>query len=650
MLLTALICAIYARRVLRQEKYMPYPGEFKSTPESRAANARVKKLREAKTHFQKYGIQWEIGTPDWLIHIACIRNGGRWIDPHGITCGEGNFFHYKELQKIIWPRLQHHRWSDLILFELLENQVTAILGPKSSGKTHVVARFALTDYWCFPDNTSILVSSTTLPSLELRIWGEIKKLFREGKKNIPSLSGHLIDHKHLISTEALTEENDVRDLRNGIIGVACKQGNADVGLSNYVGIKNDRVKLYADECQFMAQGFLEVISNLDSNEDFKAGLLGNPVDPTDPLGQAAEPFEGWQNKPEPEKTECWDTRFHRGRAINLVGTDSPNFDVPEEDAPPFPKLINRRMIENVVAFWGADSHQYYSQCKGVMKMGVHAHRVLTASICLEHHAFDAAQWKGPNKKRLYAMDVAYGSIGGDRCMGIPIEFGPDETGRSIIDLGVPELVPVSVKARGKPEDQIAEWTKLRLEQLNIPPNHLFYDSTGRGTMGAAFARVFGSTTPDAIEFGGKATQRPVDSNLYIQDNEGRSRLKRCDEHFSKFVTELWFCVRYVVESEQLRGMTREIAREFELREWGLVSGGRVEVESKVDTRERTNRSPDIADCVATGLEGARRMGFQIMRIGAGVHVETANQDWLDKLSKKHYDRVKSRQLKFAPSR
>lgn len=583
--------------------------------------------------------------------MACIKLGGSWVTETG-PAGLGKFFHYKELQKIIWPNLYHHKWTDLILHELLTNQITAILGPKSSGKTHPVARFVLVDYWCFPNNTSILVSSTTIPSLELRIWGEIKKLFREGRKVIPTLPGNMIDHKHLISTESIDDEFDeIRDLRNGIIGIACKQGNSDVGLSNYVGIKNDRVKLFADECQFMSQGFLDAISNLDSNacpdgtSGFSAGLLGNPVDPTDPLGQAAEPAEGWQNKPEPEKTECWDTRFLSGRAINLVGTDSPNFDVPEDEPIPFPKLINRRMIQNVVSFWGLDSHQYYSQCKGVMKIGVHAHRVLTASICEQHHAFDDANtWKGTGKQRLYAMDVAYGGVGGDRCIGMVINFGPDDAGNNILELGQPELVPVSVHVKKKPEDQIAEWTKVRLEQLNLQPQRLFYDSTGRGTMGTAFARVFGVSTPDAIEFGGKASPRPVSESLYIQDQEGRSRLKRCDEHFSKFVTELWFSVRYLVEGDQCRGMTREVAREFELREWGMVAGGRIEVEPKADTKERTNRSPDLADCAATGVEGARRLGFRIQRIGAGVHFETVNQDALEKIARKHYQTVKSRQL------
>ena len=125
----------------------------------------------------------------------------------------------------------------------------------------------------------------------------------------------------------------------------------------------------ADEGQFMGDGFLNAISNLDGNHDFKAVIMGNPIDPIDQLGRAAEPEVGWSSLPEPTKTETWKTRFMNGVAINLVGTDSPNFDYDQNLPPRYKYLIDQRRIDNVAKFWGRDSHQYYSQCVGVMKRG-----------------------------------------------------------------------------------------------------------------------------------------------------------------------------------------------------------------------------------------------------------------------------------------
>ena len=266
---------------------------------------------------KKYNLEFNASITPLQMEVFCIRRGGVW-DQDGRECGAGLFHHYKELQKIIWPHHDHHRWSDLVLTELLANNVTAILGPKSTGKTHYAAKYAVTEYICFPNETTILISSTTLDTLELRIWGEIKKLYREARERFSWIPGNLINYKHCLATDEV-EDGEIRDFRNGIIAIPCMVGNQYVGLGKYVGIKNKRVRLMADEAQFMGVGFLDAISNLDGNEDFKAAIMGNPLDPMDQLGRAAEPEVGWSSLPEPKATTVWNTRFANGRCINLVG-------------------------------------------------------------------------------------------------------------------------------------------------------------------------------------------------------------------------------------------------------------------------------------------------------------------------------------------
>lgn len=582
--------------------------------------------------------------PDWIIERSCIRWGG-------VEAGKKNtgklFVHYKALQRAIWPDHDYHRWSDLLLRNFLQNQITPVLGPKSSGKTHQGAKFGLTEYFCFPECTSVVVSSTTVAALERRIWGEMKMLWAQARKRIGiDMPGNLIDHKHCIVTDDI-KVDDIRDLRNGIMGIAMKQGGVEAALANFVGLKNARVIMLGDECQFMPPGFIEAISNLDSNEYFKAGLFGNPKDPFDELGKAAEPINGWTSLAVPEKTTTWPIKFKNSRAVNLVGPDSPNFDEPVTDPPRYRTLISKRTIETTEEFWGKDSLQYSSQCQGVMRTGLMARRVITRELCEQHNAYGEAEWLQPKRRKIFALDVAYGGIGGDRCVGGFIEFGLSPGGVQTLLVNPPEIVPVSVAITKPAEDQIAEWLKKRLSECDIHTLDCFYDSTGRGSIGSSFAKVFGYVIPVPVEFGGAPTKRPVREDLVIKDKDGRTRHKRCDEHFRKFVTELWFSVRYTVETGQMRGITKEIVDEGVMREWKMVADNKIEIETKEETRDRMGRSPDLFDWLATALEGARQRGFLIQRLGREVHAEDDMRSWIDDTSRKQYERIKKRQLTYA---
>jgi hypothetical protein len=136
-----------------------------------------------------------------------------------------------------------------------------------------------------------------------------------------------------------------------------------------------------------------------------------------------------------------------------------------------------------------------------------------------------------------------------------------------------------------------------------------------------------------VEFGGSPTTRPVCLDLFIWDEkERRRRLKRCNEHYSKFVTELWFSVRYAVEAEQIRGLPESVMEEFCMREWTKVKGDKIEVEKKEDMKERVGRSPDEADWCSICVEGARRRGFIISRLTNAEAMERS-REWLRDLDK-----------------
>jgi hypothetical protein len=219
------------------------------------------------------------------------------------------------------------------------------------------------------------------------------------------------------------------------------------------------------------------------------------------------------------------------------------------------------------------------------------------------------------------VDAAYGGTGGDRCVGGMAEFGKDINNKIVLNVHEPVIIPVSVAVDKLPEDQIAEYVKSDCERLGIPANRVFYDATGRGSLGTSFARVW-SAYVNPVEFGGRPTERPVSANLTIYDEtEKRHRFKRCDEQYSKFVTELWWSVRLVIESDQMRGLPEHVADEGCAREWKMVKGDKIEIESKADMKERVGYSPDKFDWLVTCIEGARRLGFVINKLAVQEQVE-----------------------------
>lgn len=610
----------------------------------------------------KYNMRWPID-PKWddlSIELECIKRGGTWLARSGATCGAGLFHHFMAARALLWPDRYRHRWTDLIYTEILANMMTILMGPASSQKTSHACEWALIDYWANPDNTIVLISTTTMEKLDLAIFGELKMLHQRAQEKYPYLAGHILEARKAISTDDL-EGGDVRDIRKGIVARACYIGRSidtktyvGIGAAVYAGTKQQRIRFIADELQFMPATFFQVLpnminsANLDANLDPQIKIIGsgNPKhDPSDQLSIAAEPIEGWPSVKDIEKTTCWDTRFYKGRCVNLIGTDSPNFDTPEGIRPPFDGLINRYSIKVVEHAYSKNSMQFYSQCVGKMMMNFVGKRVLTKEVCEEHGAFSSCVWKNTSVTRIGFLDPAWGGDQADRCIWGYLEFGNDQNDKEVIRFCEYKNIPLIMTSDVLPDDQIAEFIKREAHDRNILPANIFYDSTGRGTTGAAFARVFGSTPPVPIAFGDKPTSRPVRYDMFVTEPNGMRRLKRCDEEYGKFVSEMWFAVRHIVECGQMRELDPEVVREFSMREYMIKPGNKTDVETKDITKKRMGCSPDLADAFAVGVEGARQRGFHIRRLGEDVISEQGDPDaWITEDATTYHNAIKSRLL------
>ena len=588
----------------------------------------------------EYGVRW---TCSWLqIHIECIRRGGSWLDSQGRMCGGGMIHHFMELEKLLYGKEKTwHRWNELQLKNYLEHRTMAVLGPSSSGKTNSAATDVLCDYLCFPECTTVLICSTTKERLQDRIFGEIKKYHGIAKDNYPQLAGHMIEGRLRIVTDARGQNAEGRDFRNGVVGCAVLAGGNFRGISEFIGIKNKRMRVVIDEIQMLPPAILLSLSNLDKNEDFKAIGLGNPKETTDALGEFAEPSEalgGWDSGIDqiPE-TKTWNTRRPDGITVQLVGTDSPNLDgklgIP---------LITQTAIDRDVAQYGKDSLQFSMMNMGMMPRGQGSRRVITRQLCLKNRAMEEPNWLDSNRTIFASMDAAYRGVGGDRCVFMHLEMGyesdfagpstasflpnlasqepPSTRKRQIIAVVSTHIVPVNVKLEIEAEEQIVNWVKTYCLKHGIEPERFFFESGMRTSLVSCFARLWSPAT-NPIDSGGQPTERPVSYQIE----------QTCREYYSKFITEQWFSTRLIIEAGQMRGMTDALINEGCMREWKISGKNKTEVEPKESCKEKCGRSPDLYDTFAIGCEGARRLGFEIDNKLARVPKNLKKPDWHKKL-------------------
>lgn len=607
-------------------------------------------------HYEYFGCWVSKDTHPILREMFCIQHGGRWKGWHGKKCGNGLFYHYKEIVKIIWPEVAQHRWFDLYLENWLAHKFIGVIGGKNTGKSLNATVCHLVDYYCFPECTTIMICSTTRDRLEDRIWGEIKKYHRLALSRFPFLPGNLIESKQRIVTDSRDEAAEGRDFRNGIVGVPCKKGDKYVGISDFQGIKNKRIRLCGDELAALPKSFIDAIATLDMQADLKVTGMGNPAQITDALGLLCEPdvtLGGWESGiDQTPKTKTWKTRWPDGICIQFAGSDSPNMDVPKGQPAPYPFLMTREVMEQDMRTWGSDDWHYTMFNEGRMPHGQGSRRVITRQICLKHLAMEPPIWLNSNLTYITSLDAAYRGVGGDRCVLMRLAFGPESYApdaarlvEALVNQGKDEpqhriilalldtlIVPIKASDFESPEDQIVMYVKKHHEDWHIPPENFFYDSGMRTSLVTAFARLW-SPKVNSIDCGGKPYDRQVSGDIDIN----------CQDYYDRLISQFWWTSRLVIESTQLRGLSEEVVNEGSIREWKMVGANKISIETKDEMKVKSGRSPDLYDCLVIGIEGAQQRGFVVRKLAEEKPPGQMNQ-WKRDLLRKAAEFRRSHQL------
>lgn len=538
----------------------------------------------------QFGIDWD--------NVA-KANGGQKISVFGRhhMCAYGNlgfgaYYHRKERIKALWPSYQWHRWVDRRLRGVCNYDWVTWLGPASSGKSTDAAIFAL-EYWLqAPDKTAVIVCSTSVSMLRMRIWAEVAKYHGLLPKNLGNV-GELIDSKTMVRW---TVGND----RNGIFGMAVEEGPTAQIVNNLIGIKAERVLLILDEMQGVREAIMEATSNLVSNPKFTFLGMGNPDSLTNPLGRESEPVNGWETVVAAE-TEEWETHGGptpgRGLCQFFDGRKSPADDSPEERKRLF-WLMNADKREGILkGCRGNENDPRYWQM-GIgwpPPMGI-VSTVLDHSIIQKFHCRAKPVWT-EGFKWWASLDPAF--EGGDKKVLTIGQCGETEHNgpkRWVIATTEQIEVPVNAKDNEPIDDQLVQWVKEYLTIKSIPASRLAIDASGRGrSLLGTFRTQFGAVM--GVEFGGA----PSENNVAGKD-------KTAKEEYDRRSSELNLSVRAFAESDGLRGLPEQAEKQFCARRT-YYKNKKYCVEPKTvrtgtgekGYKQRMGHSPDHADSVAVGV-------------------------------------------------
>jgi len=137
-------------------------------------------------------------TDEFQIHAAMMRAGG-YKEFNGVRYGGGMAFHTKGAMKALWPWLDWHLWSELLVKSFSENREVGVMGPGSSGKTFIASAWALCQLYVWPQGTTVIISTTTREGLQLRVWGSIKELHKKAKARRAWLPGKVHESRLRLS-------------------------------------------------------------------------------------------------------------------------------------------------------------------------------------------------------------------------------------------------------------------------------------------------------------------------------------------------------------------------------------------------------------------------------------------------------------------
>ena len=515
----------------------------------------------------KYGIRSPVKIPDLELELYAFRNR---LQPN--EGGLGTFDHFRNATKMLWPKMSWNPWLEAQVEGLCEHDYVGWAGCGASGKTFGATLFATVWWLANPSKTTVVLTSTTAKMIRKRMWANLQDLVRKSR----GFPGNMVDSK--MSLQAIKGDD-----RHSISAIAVAEGNTSKAVANIQGIHAERVMVIIDEATDTPEAAFEACTNLSKGcREFKMLVIGNPASKYDPHGRFCTPAKGWRSVT--IEDQHWLTE--RGMCRRFDGMKSPNIS---EGRTKYPYLITHDQVLSAMRHEGEQSPTFWKYTRGFWSPDGMVKTVLSESL-IETHT--------PTKNLVFTTNVQVVAgldpgFGGDRCVLRFAKVGTANDKLSILFQDIIQIAP-NAQLTEPVHYQIANRVKEECNKRGVAPDRFALDSSGEGRgLADILTREWGVV--HRVEFGGSPSTIPV------SDEDGRP----CNEAYDRKVTELWFSMRKWAVEERLGGMDIETLQEFCARMFD-DSKRKISVESKTVMKQRTGKSPDLADAAVVLLDLVRK--------------------------------------------
>lgn len=534
------------------------------------------------------------------------------------------------LNHILWPDYEK-TWNDWDQrrFEAhcsgWKNIVLA--GGASTAKSNCTARIACIFWLSDPLNNACLIASTTLDSLERRIWGYATGFIEDAKKRLP------LPVKLMRAVPPKVLHVDATDKRHGMFAVAISKGSEEKVLSTLIGNHpNKGIMVVLDESTDMPPAITKAFPNLEKGVDFaQFWAIGNSNSKNDLHGSLATPKISWEKVN--TDMDSWPTVHEKGICLYFNPYKSPAITDPD---PEKRKLLGRFLmtesgLKKEEKKYGTHSDSFYRFVLGFWKQQSLENVLLERKFLLDHKVTEKTEWAGVVPIRVVAgLDPAF-QVGGTGCILRLGFLGVDTTGKYVLDFKDDRLLfklDVRVDSEVSSEMQLVYQIIEILKQFNCPLSNVGIDATGLGrALGELLKIVYVSDTA------------PLKFVSTRASTTGKTQKSNTDPSIQTVnPTEMWMTLKEFILYEHIRGLDSETIYQLENRKVELVKNSLI-LETKGDYKTRMttadpgrNHSPDEADSMIIALMTAiHRLGFKV-----GQHVDMndfvlGNDTWAIKM-------------------
>jgi hypothetical protein len=546
--------------------------------------------------------------------------------------GLGRAGHFRKIAEILWgPKSSKefiwHPWAERMNNRVHSHPVSgkhyphvALSGCSSSGKTELLAIYAIINWLCAPTETLCLVTSTDLKASRKRVWGSVVEYYKAIETIAP---GKLTDSMGILRTD------DGTGMFSDKMGIALVAGEKKAELEamgKLIGLKQKRVFLLADELAELTQALLDTaIANLSSNEQFQIIAASNFKSRLDPFGVFSEPIDGY-DMTDTLNLEEWETKL--GWCLHFDGSKSPNILEGKDIWP----IYGMKQYENHKKTLGENTALFYRFVRSAEPpMGID-NTIYSDSEFAVGKVFETPTWMD-GWIPLAASDPAY-TNGGDRFI---LYFG--KLGRTTEGLwtlfydGFEALREDVTKAKERLRSyQMADQIIAKCKERGIKPENFAMDVTAAGN---SLADVVVEVWRDTEKLDYMPSIHRVNFSAGTTDRVATADGKLSCDLYSNRVSELWYVGKDYMRFGQIKGLAKSTAREFKARKFESIKsadGFKIRVEPKPEMKLRLTFSPDEADAAFILLDLAReKHGF--VPSGRPTDGGSTKSDWQKVASK-----------------